>query len=40
MTRVETTHAVENQALPLEDYDAYARDLALRERTEREGAAC
>jgi putative acyl-CoA dehydrogenase len=33
------THAVENQAPPLEDYDLYAGDTALREALLREGAA-
>ncbi|HKP62261.1 MAG TPA: acyl-CoA dehydrogenase family protein [Polyangiales bacterium] len=36
---VETTHKVENQALPLEPYDAYQADAALREGCAREGGA-
>jgi putative acyl-CoA dehydrogenase len=36
---VETTHAVTNQALPLEDYDAYSSDAALSEAVLREGGA-
>jgi putative acyl-CoA dehydrogenase len=34
---VETTHQVENQARPLEPYDAYQSDPALREACAREG---
>ena len=34
---VETTHQVENQARPLEPYDAYQSDAALREGCAREG---
>jgi putative acyl-CoA dehydrogenase len=33
------THVVENQPRPLEDYNPYRRDLALREAVSREGAA-
>lgn len=33
------THAVENQASPLGDYNAYATDRALREAVNREGGA-
>ncbi len=33
------THTVENQALPLAPYDAYATDLPLQEALAREGAA-
>ncbi|HKU40221.1 MAG TPA: acyl-CoA dehydrogenase family protein [Polyangiales bacterium] len=36
---VETTHQVENQATPLEPYDAYETDAALREGCAREGGA-
>jgi putative acyl-CoA dehydrogenase len=36
---VQTTHEVANQALPLENYDAYGCDAALREGIEREGGA-
>jgi len=32
------THVVENQSRPLEDYNPYRRDLALREAVSREGA--
>src|SRR5688500_3095591 len=33
---VETTHQVVNQALPLEDYDAFALDWPLRETLSRD----
>jgi len=33
------THLVENQPRPLEDYNTYRQDLALREAVNREGAA-
>ena len=33
------THAVENQAAPIGDYNAYITDLALREAVKREGGA-
>lgn len=35
---VPTTHEVTNQPFPLENYDAYALDQALREGVEREGS--
>ena len=33
------THTVENQPRPLEDYNLYLEDRALREAVAREGAA-
>lgn len=39
LTYVETTHKVENQARPLEPYDAYQTDIALRDALAREAGA-
>jgi putative acyl-CoA dehydrogenase len=36
---VRTTHEVENQPEPLENYDAFALDVALKEGAEREGGS-
>lgn len=38
MSIFEPTHAVENQAPPLEDYNVYLSDTALRDAVSREGA--